>query len=99
MAITEAEAEKLLRDDLARFENGVSKLAPQASDNQFAAMVSLAFNVGLANFGGSTLLKKHNAGDCAGAADEFKRWNRAGGKVLPGLVTRRAKEALLYRTS
>ena len=94
--ITEAEAEVLLLDDLERFEAGVAKLAPKATDNQFAAMVSLAFNVGLSNFGGSTLLRLHNAGDHDGAARQFARWNRAAGKVLPGLTRRRAAEAALY---
>lgn len=98
MVITEAEAEALLRDDLARFERGVEKLTGgHATDNQFSAMVSLAFNVGLDAFKRSTLLRKHMEGDTAGAADEFARWTRANGKILPGLVKRRAKEAALYR--
>jgi len=97
MTITEAEAEDLLTRDLERFEKGVAGLVETATEGEFAAMVSLAFNVGLDAFGRSTLLKKHNAGDKRGAAAEFARWNRAGGKVLQGLVTRRAAEAGLYR--
>lgn len=97
MVITEARAEELLREDLARFEEAVAKAAPNATDNQFGAMVSLAFNIGIAAFLGSTVLRKHKAGDHHGAAEAFKMWNKGGGKVLPGLVTRRAKEAQLYR--
>lgn len=96
LTITEAKAAQLLFKDLKRFEAAVAKLAPVATDNQFSAMVSLAFNVGEANFGKSTLLRKHNAGDYAGAKAEFARWNRAAGKVMAGLTRRRAAEAELY---
>lgn len=97
MVITEARAEELLREDLARFEAAVAKLCPVSTENQFSAMVSLAFNIGEKAFADSTLRRKHNAGDFGGAAAEFGRWNRGGGKVLPGLTKRRAKEAALYR--
>ncbi len=97
MVITEAEAERLLRKDLARFEQAVSRVCPEATDNQFAAMVSLAFNVGEAAFAKSTLAKLHNAKAYKGAADEFPKWNKAGGKVLAGLSRRRARERDLYR--
>ena len=97
MVITEAQADKLLRDDLARFERAVAQTCPVATDNQFSAMVSLAFNVGEAAFGKSTLAKLHNAKDYAGAALQFPRWNKAGGKVLAGLTRRRAREQALYR--
>lgn len=96
LTITEAKAAQLLFKDLKRFEAAVAKLAPVATDNQFSAMVSLAFNVGEANFGKSTLLRKHNAGDYAGAKSEFARWNLAAGKVMAGLTRRRAAEADLY---
>lgn len=98
MVITEALAEELLREDLSRFEDFVSANCSPATDNQFAAMVSLAFNVGNENLRTSTLRRKHLEGDYVGAAAEFPRWNKAGGKVLQGLVKRRAKEAQLYRT-
>jgi len=98
MKITQGEAEALLRADLDRFENAVSKMAPTATDNQFAALVSLAFNAGAENLRTSTLLKKHLAGDHEGAKAEFARWKFAGGKVLNGLVRRRAAEASLYST-
>lgn len=99
MVITEAQAEELLRKDLHRFEDAVAAAVPIATDNQFSAMVSLAFNIGEGAFAGSTLLKKHRAGDYAGAASEFGRWNRGGGRELPGLTKRRAKEAQLYRSA
>lgn len=98
MVITEAQAEELLRSDLRRFEDAVSVAAPTATDNQFAAMVSLAFNIGEGAFRKSTVLRKHKAGEHVAAAEAFKLWNKGGGKVLPGLVKRRAVEAQLYRT-
>ncbi len=97
MCITEAEAERLLLEDLDRFERGVVKAGGTMTPGQFSALVSFAFNLGLGALQGSTLLKKHLAGDYDGAAKEFARWNKAGGRVLPGLVTRRAAEANLYR--
>lgn len=99
MRIGQQAAEDLLVDDLKRFEAGVATMCKVASDNQFAAMVSLAFNVGLENFKTSTLRRMHNEGDYAGAKAQFARWNKAGGKVLKGLVTRRAREAELYGTA
>jgi lysozyme len=63
---------------------------------QFDAMVSFAYNVGPGNLLSSTLLRKHKAGDFAGAAAEFARWNKAAGRILPGLTRRRAAEAALY---
>lgn len=98
MVITEAQAEELLRSDLRRFEDAVAKAAPDATDNQFSAMVSLAFNIGEGAFAGSTVLRKHLAGDHVGAAEAFKLWNKGGGQVLTGLVKRRAAEAQLYRS-
>lgn len=98
-SITQAEAESILKADLARFEKAVSGLAPKATDNQFSAMVSLAFNIGEGAFGKSTLLKLHNAGDYAGAQKQFSRWVHAGGKRLKGLERRREAEAKLYGTA
>lgn len=97
LVITEAYAEALLRQDLRTFEDGVSRLVTAPlTDNQFSALVSLAFNIGLGAFARSTLLRKLNAGDYAGAQAQFHVWNKAGGKVLPGLVNRRAGEAALF---
>ena len=66
------------------------------TQHQFDAMVSFAYNVGVGNFQSSTLLRKHKAGDYAGAALEFAKWNKAAGKVMAGLTRRRAAEAALY---
>lgn len=97
MVITTEQAEKMLRDDVAKFESGVSSLvtAP-TTQGQFDAMVSLAYNIGLGNFGKSTLLKKHNARCYTCAADQFRVWNRANGKVMNGLTKRRAAERQVY---
>lgn len=98
LTITQDQAEGLLRSDLRRFEDAVATMAPGSTDNQFSALVSFAFNVGIDALKKSTLLKLHKAGDYEGAAEQFPRWNKAGGKVLPGLVKRRAAEAALYRS-
>ena len=66
------------------------------TQNQFDAMVSFAYNVGIGNLQSSTLLKMHKAGNYAGAQGQFALWNKAAGKVLQGLVNRRAAEAALY---
>lgn len=97
MIITAEQAENMLRDDVAKFESGVSSLitAP-TTQGQFDAMVSLAYNIGLGNFGKSTLLKKHNARCYTCAADQFRVWNRANGKVMNGLTKRRAAEREVY---
>jgi GH24 family phage-related lysozyme (muramidase) len=95
---TREQAEQRFRDHLREFEDGVAKaLTNVASQAQFDAMVCLAYNIGLANFGGSTLLRMHNAGDFDGAAKQFLRWNRAGGRVMKGLTRRREAEAAMYR--
>lgn len=97
MQITQAQAQALLEQDLAKFEDGVDNLLTgDTSDNEFGAMVSFAYNVGLGNFGGSSVLRRHNQGDKAGAADAFLMWNRAGGQVLDGLTRRRGEERALY---
>jgi lysozyme len=66
------------------------------SQNQFDALVSFVYNVGVSAFHNSTLLKKLNAGDFAGAIDEFARWNKSQGQVLAALVSRRNAEASLF---
>lgn len=97
--ITEAEAELLLKRDLARFELGVAELTdPETTTgDQFSAMVSLAFNIGLTAFARSTVLKRHRLGNPVGAGNAFLMWNKAGGRVLPGLMRRREAERRLYR--
>jgi lysozyme len=96
MVITEAEAEELLRKDLSRFETGVSLMCGAATDDQFSAMVSLAFNIGLGAFAGSTVLKRHKLKNHVGAGNAFLMWNKAKGSVLKGLTRRREAERALY---
>jgi GH24 family phage-related lysozyme (muramidase) len=83
---------------LGEFAEKVSKLLRGAptTQRQFDALVSFAYNVGTANLASSTLLRKHKAGDFAGAAAEFAKWNKANKKVMAGLTRRRAAEAKLY---
>lgn len=95
--ITEEQALCMLRADLVAFEMGVSAaLRVRIEQHQFDALVSFAFNAGLGALQSSTLLRRLNAGDFAGAAAEFPRWNKGGGRVLPGLVARRAEERRLF---
>lgn len=97
MLITEEEAVDLLQKDLEFFEAGVRKAVDvKITQNQFDALVSFAFNVGLGNFRKSTLLKKLNKGDDWGASQEFVRWKYSNGKVLPGLLRRRRAERELF---
>lgn len=95
--ITAEDAEELLRGDLEVFEDGVAEAVKLSlTQGQFDALVSFSFNLGVGALRKSTLLKKLNMGDIEGAADEFLKWNRAGGKVLPGLVKRRKAERELF---
>jgi GH24 family phage-related lysozyme (muramidase) len=94
--ITQAEADALFSLIVRQFEDGVARAAKAGTSAQFGAMVALAYNIGLAAFRRSSVLTRHNAGDFSGAADAFRMWNRAGGKVLAGLTRRREAEMLLY---
>ena len=98
LVITEADAEVRLRNRLSRdFEPGVmAALTRKPSQCEFDACVSLAYNVGVSAFTKSTLVRKFNAGDVQGAADQFPRWSNAGGKSLKGLRRRRAAERALF---
>jgi lysozyme len=97
--ITSAEAEELLREDLAAFESGVSKLVNvDLNANQFAALVSFAFNVGLAAFARSTLLSLLNRGWYEQVPAQILRWSRVAGRTLSGLARRRRDEAALWST-
>lgn len=95
---TQAQADARLLRDVTTFAGKVERQLDghATSQAQFDAMVCFAYNVGMGNFGTSTLLKKHKAGDFAGAQAEFAKWNKAAGKVMPGLTARRAAEAGLY---
>lgn len=96
---TEADGDAILRRDLRKYEAAVSRCVNVAiNDNQFSALVSFAYNLGEGNLKSSTLLKKVNNRDFDGAANEFKRWNRAGGNVLAGLTRRREAERALFVT-
>ena len=96
MVITRDQADSLLMGDLERFERFVEEHAGACTDNQFAALVSFAYNCGPANLEESTLLRLHRDGRYAEAKQQFARWNKAAGKVLNGLTRRRAAEAALY---
>ncbi len=89
-------AETILEYDLSRFEQAVEKLAPGANGSQFSAMVSLAFNIGIAAFEKSSVLREFRAGHLLAAAEAFMLWTKGGGVVLPGLVKRRAAERALF---
>ncbi|WP_182074468.1 MULTISPECIES: lysozyme [unclassified Serratia (in: enterobacteria)] len=97
MAINAATAERLLVCGVAQFEQGVERLvAVTVTQEQFDALVSFAYNLGLRALENSTLLRRLNAGDRQGAADQFGRWVNAGGVRLDGLVARRAAERALF---
>lgn len=94
---TQQQADKRLEQDVARFVDGVrSMLKRPATDNQLGAMASLAYNVGLAAFGRSTLLRLFNEGKTAAAAQQFGVWTMAAGKRMQGLVNRRADERRVF---
>lgn len=95
--ITQAQADTLLHADLKSAEATVERLVKvPLTDNQFAALVSFVFNLGSGQFKSSTLLRKLNAGDYAGAKAEFPRWNKDNGKEVAGLTRRRWAEAALF---
>ncbi len=94
---TQEEVDRILKEDLRRFERGVLRYCPSGlTQGRFDALVSFAFNVGLGNLQRSGLRMKHNRGDFEAAAEEFLKWSKAGGKVLKGLLKRRQDEMSLY---
>ena len=95
--ITKEKAEYLLKKDMEKFEEAVTGLIEvPLNENQFSALVSFSFNVGAGALSRSTLRRYLNAGSYNLAASEFKRWNKGGGRVLPGLVRRRKAEMDLF---
>ena len=95
--ITMAQVDEFLRADLEDAESAVRlNVKVPLEQCQFDALVSFVFNVGAVAFKSSTLLKKLNAGGYDGAADEFLRWNKAGGRVLAGLTKRRISERMMF---
>lgn len=97
--ITEERAEELLREGIVQYENAVDDLVNvPLEQHQFDALVSWVYNLGKANLAASTLLKKVNAQEMDEVPEQIKRWNKAGGKVLEGLIKRRESEAHLWST-
>jgi lysozyme len=93
MAITEAQADAILSGDLHSFEIGVlAAIKRPMEQGQFDAMVSLAFNIGIGAFRSSSVVRWFNRGDPIAAANAFRLWDRAGGKVQSGLARRREAE-------
>ncbi|MDE1511993.1 lysozyme [Serratia nevei] len=97
MVIDQATADRLLKCGVVQYEQGVNQLVKvNITQGQFDALVSFAYNLGLRSLSASTLLRKLNAGDQQGAADEFGKWVNAGGVRLNGLVKRREAERKLF---
>jgi len=95
---TEAQADDALKHELIEFEGYINDLVEcSLTQNQFDALVSWVYNLGPANLQASTLLKRLNASDYEDVPSQLKRWNKAGGKVLEGLIRRREAEALLFQ--
>ena len=95
--ITEAQAEEMLVEELTEYENYIHDcVTAPLNQNQFDAMVSWVFNLGVGNLKSSTLLKTLNIGNYRGVPEQIMRWNKAGGKVLEGLTRRRQAEADLF---
>lgn len=97
MKISSVQAEEMLRRDLTSFESNVRNLVKvPLNQNQFDALICFVYNIGINAFAKSTFLRKLNAKDYAGAANQFTRWNKADGKVLAGLTRRREAEKKLF---
>ena len=97
---TKEQCDSAFLRDMEEFEKAVRRqVKVHLTPWQFDALVSFTYNVGEGNLKKSTLLKKVNSLDFAGAAQEFHKWNKANGKVLPGLTRRRASESLLFQNT
>jgi lysozyme len=97
MVITQAQAEELLAKDVQVAVDAVNRLVTvKITQAEFDALVDFAFNVGVGALTNSTLLRGLNAGDFAGAADQFETWDRVNGKVVAGLLRRRLAETELF---
>ena len=92
----EETAIKMLQQDLIVRESMINSLGLLLTQNQFDALISFVYNLGAGNLQASTLLRKLNNLDFLGAADEFPKWRKAGGRVLQGLVRRRLAERSLF---
>ena len=97
-SVSQEEAEQMLVDELHEYESYVNEYVTVAlSQNQFDALVSWVYNLGPANLKASTMLKVLNSGEYEDVPAQIKRWNKAGGKVLEGLIRRREAEACLFQ--
>lgn len=97
--ITPEQAEKRLKTELRQYERAVWQATDgQVTQAQFDALVSFAYNVGIAGMQRSTVIRRHREGKYQAAARAFGLWNRAGGREVAGLTRRRAQEAALYLT-
>ena len=97
---TKDQAEQRLQEHVRHFSQGLVRLSPkllQAKPRRFAAVLSWAYNCGLGNYRVSTFKKRVDAGDWDGAADQCLLWNKAAGRVLPGLTKRRQAESMMMR--
>ena len=97
LTITQDDADAYLKNDVQDFEECVEgALLVDVTQNQFDALVCFAYNVGCKALSGSTLLKLLNNGDTDAAAQQFTKWNKAGGQVMAGLTRRREAEKALF---
>ena len=97
MLINEAQAEALLKKDIEFAERGVREYAAvPLTQGQFNSLVDFAFNCGVGAMRGSTMLRRLNSKDYAGAADALLLWNQAGGRVMAGLTKRRQEEKAMF---
>ena len=97
--ISQPEADKLLEEDIAKFEDYVSdNVIVELNQGQFDALVAWTFNLGPGNLRESTMLKKLNNQEYESVPFEMRRWNKAGGKTLDGLIRRRQAESLLFES-
>ena len=95
--ITQEEADKLLLDEMEEYEGYINDMVKvDLKQNEFDALVSWVYNLGSSNLSSSTLLQKLNTKEWDDVPNQIKRWNKAGGKVLQGLIRRREAEALLF---
>jgi lysozyme len=97
MEITQEEAESLLQEEMHEYEGYINDMVKvPLEQHQFDAMVSWVFNLGSGNLSSSTLLKKLNNSEYDEVPAQIRRWNKAGGKVLDGLIRRREAEAKMF---
>ena len=95
--IDEVEGEALLRQEVRHSERAIRQLVKAPlNENQFSSLCSFIYNVGSGNFQSSTMRMKLNRLDYEGAADEFPKWRKSAGRILPGLVRRRVAERGLF---